>query len=468
MGLLERIAAQRPAARTKDFSEPPFWATDGLSAPLLSPRPLLGDREEIQHSFEGYVSQAYKAGGPVFAVIRVRQMIFAEARFQWREFRNGRPGNLFGSAELGLLEQPWPGGTTGELLARMIVTADLGGAYYATVADDEGRLGRAARGPSRRLVSMRPDWVTIVITSKSGDPAALDARIAAFSYQAPAKGTLRPDPVLLLPEEVCYFNPHADPLARFRAMSWVTSIVDEVRGDKAATAHKLNFFSNGATTGTVFTAPADMAPELFRQYVAMWREQHRGIPKAYETGFIGGGFTPTQTMASLQQMEFTALQGRAETRIASAAGVHPTLVGFSEGLQGSSLNSGNFQAAARLTANITMRPLWRMAAASLQALVTPPRLGASLWYDDRDISFLHEDATDQAKIRELDSQALRTLTDAGWAADASIDYVKTNDLNSLLGQHDGLTSVQRRESAAGSQPATPALNGASANGRANG
>lgn len=474
MGLLDRIAAERAPARTKDFAEPPFWQYDGLSLPLLSSTPLVGDRETIQHNFEGYVQQAYKAGGPIFAVIRVRQMIFAEARFQWREFRNGRPGNLFGSPELGLLEKPWPGGTTGELLSRAVVTADLGGAFYATVADDDGRLGRSAQGPGRRIVHMRPDWVTIAKSSRSGDPRALDTRISSFIYQPPPTGggLRQPNPVLLLPDEVLYFSPQIDPLSQFSGMSWVTSIINEIRGDKAATAHKLKFFDNGATLGGGFTAPEDMPPEKFKAYVALYKEHHRGAEKAYETAFIGGGFSPFNTMADFKQLDFTNLQGRAETRIASAGGVHPTLVGFSEGLQGSSLNAGNFQAAARVTGNITMRPLWRMFAASAQVIIDQPRFPdgtvndqANLWYDDRDIHFLHEDATDQAKIRELDSQSLRTLTDAGWNADAAVDYVKTNDLNSLLGKHDGLTSVQRRE---GSTTQAISTNGASPNRRVNG
>jgi len=464
MGLLDRVAETRRAPRTKDFSEPPFWLSDGLSLPLLSSTPLVGDTEKIQHNFEGYVQGAYKAGGPVFAVIRVRQMIFAEARFQWREIRQGRPGNLFGSRELELLERPWPGGTTGELLSRAIVTADLGGAFYATTADDNGRFGKAATGPGQRLVHMRPDWVTIAKTSRSGDPRALDARISSFIYQPPptGNGLRQPDPVLLLPDEVLYFSPQIDPLSQFSGMSWVTSIISEIRGDKAATAHKLKFFDNGATLGGGFTAPADMPPDVFKTYVALFKEHHRGAGKAYETAFIGGGFNPFNTMADFKQLDFTNLQGRAETRIASAGGVHPTLVGFSEGLQGSSLNAGNFQAAARVTANITMRPLWRMFAASAQVITPPPRRPdgsvndqANLWYDDRDIHFLHEDATDQAQIRQLDAQTLRTLVDGGYGPDAAVDFVKTNDLNSLVGSHSGLLPVQLQPPGTGG-PQAPA------------
>jgi hypothetical protein len=42
--------------------------------------------------------------------------LFSEARFQWRKMTNGRPGDLFGSQDLRILEKPWTTGTTGDLL----------------------------------------------------------------------------------------------------------------------------------------------------------------------------------------------------------------------------------------------------------------------------------------------------------------------------------------------------------------
>jgi len=89
-----------------------------------------------------------------------------------------------------------------------------------------------------------------------------------------------------------------------------------------------------------------------------------------------------------------------------------------------------------------MRPLWRMASASLQTLVTPPNVGAALWFDDRDIAFLHEDATDLAEIRQKDAHSIRSLVDGGYEPDAVVEFVQTNDLSRLRGQHTGLVPVQ--------------------------
>jgi len=143
-----------------------------------------------------------------------------------------------------------------------------------------------------------------------------------------------------------------------------------------------------------------------------------------------------------RSMDLRPLQQLAETRVAMAAGVHPTVVGMSEGLQGSSLNAGNFNSAARLTANTTLRPWWRNACASLQVLLEQPSQGAELWYDDSRISFLYDDATDLADIRQKNAIALRQLVDAGFEPDAATEYLRTDDLARLLGGHTGLYSVQ--------------------------
>jgi hypothetical protein len=82
--------------------------------------------------------------------------------------------------------------------------------------------------------------------------------------------------------------------------------------------------------------------------------------------------------------------------------VPPAVLAISEGLQGSALNAGNFQASQRQFADATMRPLWRNFAGSMARIVAVPD-GAELWYDDRDIPALQQDADQAATI--LQTQA---------------------------------------------------------------
>lgn len=456
MGLLEKMAVRRE--RPKAWAEPPFWTQPEAVWPMSG---WMSDQEKIGTDYPSYIEQAFKRSPSVFGCIRLRMNILSEARFKWRQLRGGQPGDLFGTQELAILEQPWPNGTTSDLLTRMEVTSSLAGNYYATLADDRGRVGRTAQG-NRRVVHLRPDWVTIVIDSASGDPNAADARVVGYVYAPLVSGAKRSEPITLLPEEIVHFAPIPDPSARFRGMSWLTPALNEVEADKAATRHKAKFFQNGATPNMAVIMGSDVTPDNFRKYIAQFKEAHQGGDKAYKTLFLAGGADVRPLSASFSQMDFKPLQGLSETRVAMAAGVHPTIVGMSEGLQGSSLNSGNFNAAARLTANVTLRPWWRNAAESWSTLVTPPA-GAELWYDDRDIAFLREDGTDLASIRTANATALLTLINAGWNPDAAVQYLQSNDLARLLGEHSGLMSVQMRPPGAGEERP-----GASSNGVTNG
>lgn len=454
--LLDRIAARRNRAPTgaKSFSQPPFWSQPdwaNLGAPWSTP-----DREVIGNDFLGYVQGAYKANGPVYSTIAARQAIFSQVRFGWREFNDLRPGELFSSPELSLLNKPWPGATTIDLLARMEPVASLAGNYYATKCDNAGRLGNAARGPGLRIVNMRPDWVTIVIASPSDDPWDLRAYIAGYIYESMGNrgaGEPRAGAVLLMPDEVCHYAPYPDPAMRFRGMSWLTPVLREIQADKAATVHKDKFFANGAVLSTVVKFEKETTKEVFDEFVARFKASHQGEENAYKTLFLGGGADVTIVGADMKQLEFAAVTAAGETRIASAGGVHPVIIGMSEGLNGSSLNEGNFAAARRMVADKTMRHLWGIASSSLEVLVEPPRETASLWYDTRDVAFLREDLKDLAQIQSTEAKTIRNLVDAGYAPDSVTAAVMNEDWSLLI--HSGLYSVQLQKPGSGKPGSDP-------------
>lgn len=451
--LLERIAAARaPSRGQKAFSQPPVWSLESLRSALLPS--ILPDRERIENDFEGYVEGAFKRNGPVFACILARQMVFSEARFQFQQMRSGRPGDLFGTPELALLENPWPGGTTGELLARMEQDASLAGNFYATTADDRGRFGKAATGPGRRVVRMRPDWVTLILGSHSGDPDtpdpqnpyALDTKVVGYLYEPRPMSTVgtgapagSSQAVLLLPDEVAHYSPIPDPGARFRGMSWLTPVLREIQSDNSATSHKDAVFRNAATPSMVVKFARETTPALFDQFVTRFKASHQGVENAFKTLFLGGGADVTPLTFDFRQLEFSQTQGKGESRIAAAAGVPPSWVGFSEGLQGSALNAGNFSAARRRFADGTIRTLWRQAASALQVLVPPPA-ASRLWYDARDVAFLREDRKDAAEIQRQQASTIRQLTDAGYTPASVVAAVQAEDWSLLA--HTGLYSVQ--------------------------
>jgi phage portal protein BeeE len=399
--------------------------------------------ERIESNFMGMVQGAYKRNGIIFACMRARLGVFSDGRFQYQRLRNGRPGDLFGDQSLSLLETPWPNGTTGDLLTRMLQDADLAGNAFFCIRN--GHLRR-----------MRPDWVTIVMGSQSDPdilPDDLDAELLGYGYFPGGYMSTR-DPIFLLPDDVAHFAPTPDPIAHYRGMSWLTPVIREIQADTAATIHKLAFFENGATLQTIVSFK-DMKQEKFEAFQKQMDLAHKGAQNAYKTLYLGGGADATVVGADLKQLDFKVTQGAGETRIAAAAGVHPVIVGLSEGLAGSSLNAGNFGQARRLFSEGTLNTLWRNVSASLQTLVPPPQ-GAQLVIDKRDIPFLREDAKDAVEIQQNMASTIVSLATGGFTRDSAIAAVVAQDMT-LLVEDPNWVSVQLQASA-GPTPAggTPA------------
>lgn len=411
----------------KGWSQPPFWSVE---RPMFSTS--WGPNEKIAIDFERYVYDAYQSNGIVFACIAARAMVFSQARFLWRRFQNGRPSDLFGTQDLAILEQPWMNGSTADLLTLMEQDVSLAGNFFGTIIDD---------ADGRRFRRLRPDWVTIVTGSRtwSEDLAtkAPDARVIAYSYQ-PAGVT---EPEIFEPAEIVHYIEMPDPLSSWRGMSWLTPVVREVQGDMAATQHKLAFFKNGATPALTIAYDKSLNPDAWEQFVKKFDAKYGGLDNAYKTLHLGGGADPKPMTFDFKQLDFKLTQGAGETRIAAAAGTHPVIVGLSEGLAGSSLNAGNFQAARRLFVDGRIRSLWGKAASALES-VLPVQSGARLWYDARDIPFLRQDEADEAKIRQMNAVAMRQLIDAGFAPDAVVRAITSGELAALEGNHSNLYSVQ--------------------------
>lgn len=376
------------------------------------------NEEPPDGSYEFIVRSAYRANGAVFAVQLARLMLFKEVRFLYQRIRDGVPGDLFGGRELAVLEQPWPGATTGDLLGRMLLDADLGGTSIV-----------ARRGT--RIEPLRPDRCIII----GPDPHSTEVLGVAY-YPDGIKAGVEPE--VLLRDEVAVFVTSPDPMARFRGISWVTPIINEVLGDKAITQHKLDFFRNGATVNQVVTFDPGITPAMFNEWVDLFEKAHANkYGRAFKTLYLGAGAKFDKVGSTPSEIDLKAIQGAGETRIAAAGRVPPIIVGFAEGL--ASATYSNYGMARRAFADLWARPTWRDAAGALQAIVPTDR-DARLWYDDRQIPFLQEDIEDAARIRQLDSASIRTLVDAGFDPETVVSAIVSGDLRVL--SHLGVYSVQ--------------------------
>lgn len=460
---------------------PPFWSVDGsrVALDLATMGPY---QESAGAGFEDYVQSVYKRNGIVFACIMARARVFSQARFMYQQMVNGRPGDLFGTNDLRIIERPWENGTTGALLTVAEIDASASGNFFATTVDSEGNIGASANrnDPELFIARLRPDWSTLVIASPNDDPYSPAARVVGLSYKTPGHG----DPLILSRREFMHYAPLPDPVARWKGMSWFSPILRDAQADSAYTTHTLAFLKNGATPNLVVSLPEDVEPKEFQKFVRKFKAEYEGASNAYRTLFLAGGADVKPVSADFQQMDIKGSQGKLETRIAAAAGVHPSIAGLSEGLTGSSLNSGNFGAARRLLVDSTIRDLWSKFASSVEKLA-PPRDRAGnattgsvrMWYDARDIPFLREDAGDEATTFHTQVQAAVAAANAGWDPDAAIEAAAVADIRLLKGKHTGMLSVQLQQPGSGTSAldtsannmgvnTVPTLNGINGNGRA--
>lgn len=391
--------------------------------------------ERAPSDFPGYAT-LFATNPVIWACMSARQDVFSATRFQWQRLNKGRPSEMFGSSDLRLLEEPWVGGTTQDLLARVIQDADLSGNSY-WMRSDEGD-----------LVRMRPDWTQIVLERRQFRGGHLGYKRLGYLYQEPDG-----DPVPLLVDEVAHFAPKPDPLATFRGMSWLTPILRETANDNLMASHKRRFFENAATPNLVVRLAREVMPDAFEKFVAKMDAAHKGSSNAFKTMYLGGGADVTVVGKDFQQLDFSSVQGAGETRIAAAAGVPPIIVGLSEGLKAATYS--NYGQARRRFADGTIHPLWQNATGSFSRLVKPSGASSAvrLWYDARDVPFLREDRKDAAEIQGLQSRTIRALVDAGYDAESVKRAVMSEDWDLL--SHTGLFSVQLQKPGGTGPPIEP-------------
>lgn len=378
---------------------------------------------------EQLTAMAGAANPIVAAAINARMLVFSEVRFLWQPFSGGRPGRLFGNQSLTLLEQPWLGATTGDLLARMLVDADLYGNSYWVQQRIEGL---------DQMVRLDP-VKTMVVTGSIDDTLTgrpYGEQLVGYAVHDEEQGEV----AFFDAGSVCHFRPTPDPTHQYRGRTWLSSVLTDVTADDELSKYKHAFMRNSATPNMVVSFDPTITKEAFETFVQRMDASHRGVDQAFKTLYLGGGADVKVVGADFGQLNIKGVQGAGETRIAAAAGVPASYLGISESLAGSALNAGNYTAARRRFADGTIRPLWRAAAGALEVLLPRPDPSVRLWYDDRDVAFLQEDVKDTADIRNKDANTMRVLVDGGFDPETVVAAITSGDMTLLV--HTGLPSVQ--------------------------
>ena len=397
--------------------------------PVEPPTTLPGSPalENPAGNFEQTVRVMHRRNGVVAAAVTARALIMSQLRFQWR---SGIDGGTFGNASLESLERPSLGMSREQLLWRIEQDVSYQGNAYVR---------RLPNGELRRL---RPDWVRIALGSDE-DPEDIahgaDVYPLGYVYQPSPTG---PTTVFGL-NEVAHIAPEPDPTAHYRGESWVSSVVREVLIDLQATDHLEKYFANATTANMIIKAPQNLTdPTKFEEWVDAMDRTIGASSRDWRNVYLGGGADAMVVGANLAELDMKNLQGGLETRLAGRSRVHPVILGVREGLQGSSLNAGNYNSIRRLWADAWFNgyaPSW---CSSLERIIPRPT-AAELTFDPSRIPFLQEDMKDAADISSANATALQALDAAGFNMDAAVSAIATGDLKKLIGAHDGNQSVQR-------------------------
>ena len=394
----------------------------------MFPRRWSADGETLGTDLRDYAENGYSANGIIFALVGARLALFSQAEVKFQQLSTRR---LFGTQALRLLESPWPGGTTADLLARMEQDASLAGNAYVYRAGD-------------RLVRLRPDWVEVAHVEWTDEAGFEHYDVIGYVYREDGYE----DPAFLPVEDVAHWTPVPDPLKRHLGMSWVTPVVREVQADKQMTAYRASFFDNAATPNLLIKYQQKLSPQTVQAIRERWQARYGGASAAGATVVLDEGADVTVVGQSFEQMTFEAVQKAGEARMASAAGVPPIVAGLGAGLDASTYS--NYAQALRSFANGTMQHLWTSAAAALAKLVDVPA-GARLTFDTGNIPALQDAETDRATAAHIYSQAASVLITAGFEPESVQNALVAGDMSLLV--HSGMVSVQLQSP--GAVPAQP-------------
>lgn len=408
--LLDRLSARY---RSQGYYE-------GLAsgAAVLMTYGMDDDKEGPAQQLAEQCRQAYATNGVVAACILARMMLFSEAVFK---FRSNVDKRLYGTTDLAILEDPFPNQTTGELLARMEQDVSLSGNSFIWRADDS------------TLVRLPPDEVTILSEVVQAPLGGTYRRVIGYDWDpTPSTPGAKRDARAhtFHADEIAHWSPYPDDKANFRGRSWMTPIAREIKADSGLTSYKLQYLDHAATPNMIVKYEQKLRPDTVDRVVERFQERFGGAHNAWRPIVLDQGSDATVVGNSLNQLDFKAVQGAGETRIAAAAGVPPIVVGLSEGL--ASATYSNYQTAMRRFTDLTMRPLWRSVCAALQKLIpNMPDRGVRLWYDVSDIAALRQSEIEIAQVMQVHGATLFEFMKSGFTRESAVQAIVANDLTML-------------------------------------
>jgi phage portal protein BeeE len=412
-----------------------YWEGMASGAAVLLPMGVDNNRESTVLQIVSEARQAYTTNGIVFAVNLCRLMLLSEAKFVFRDDTDDSFSNL--PPRAGILEVPWPNGTSGELWGRMIQDVDLAGNAYLWKAEPD------------LLVRLPPGEVTIVSELTRATNGNSYRKVIGYDWNPGANRS--EEAQYFTVDEVAHWSPIPDPSANFRGMSWLTPVLREVRADSGLTYYKTQYIDHGQPLIALRYAQK-LRPETVDSIMDRIQAKYGGAANAFKPLVLDQGVEPV-VGGGLQELNVAAIQAIGEERICAASGVPPEVVGFRE------VSSEKYMPAMRRFADLTCRPLWRSGCAALAQLVSVPT-GSRLWFDTTDIAALQAAETERAQVVQVSAAATLTFVQAGFERESVKKAVTAGDLSLLVPDPNAPTpGVNERQTITVPFPGGPPITG---------
>jgi HK97 family phage portal protein len=214
-------------------------------------------------------------------------------------------------------------------------------------------------------------------------------RIDHYLYQP----TGHVKPIKIKPRNMIFFRLD-DPLDPSRGTSPLAVAWREAQTDNSASDFRKAFFDNAAIPGGVLRTTMPANAEQLAQWSADW-EKFRGASNAGKTPVLAGGLEYQRAGATPKEIDFGSVTGLSETRICSAFGVDPSLIGAKVGID--SQNYSNRREARAAYWDDQATPLMGMIEDELTVSLTQ---GGDPNYLAFDVSLVPAKQEDKAQMEE--------------------------------------------------------------------
>lgn len=400
--LLSRSSPPPPAYSEQSYTGAEYapGGSGGLSA----------NRESLPPGLVRLAREAMRANGIVFACEAVKAALFSEARFK---FQSMQDDHIFGDPSLRLLEHPWPGADSGELLGRMCQDGGMGSSFIRKV--------EPAGGADPLLVRVPPDRVTIISLEQRDVNGDTYRTVVGYAEDmGPGR-----EAQVYTTDQMAHFSPNPDPAANWRGMSYLTPILSDVHADSRLTQYKTFHIDNGAMPGLVVKYSTKLGEATVDKLRKRFRARWGGPSNAGNILVLDEGADLAVAGSTLEQLQYDAISRAGERRVCAAAGPGLLVIcGFEQ---------GDYKTAIRELGDLWARPWWRMACASLEHLVPTSASipDVRLWYDVSGIAALREGELNRAQAFLVNIQGIASAVAAGYKRDTAVAASAAGDVSLL-------------------------------------